>query len=260
MTKIIMHGCNGHMGQVISRLVFEDPNAEMVAGIDINTDLRNNPYPVFPSIKECNIPCDVIIDFSTAVAIDDLLDYVGETKTPLILCTTGLPTHILDRVKDESKRSPIFFSANMSLGVSLLTTIAKTAAEILSDSNFDIEIIEKHHNQKIDAPSGTALSIANEINETLDNQYDYKFDRSHEREKRTKKEIGIHAMRGGTIVGEHSIIFAGQDEIIELKHNALSKEVFAVGAVKAAKFMHGKKSGLYDMKDLVAEKDLDKIR
>jgi len=250
MTKIIMHGCNGKMGQVISRLVTQDNTAEIVAGIDV-FDTINNPYPVFNFPKECDIDADVIIDFSTASAIDSLLEYVMAKKIPLILCTTGLSEEQMSKVKEYSKKTSIFHSANMSLGVNLLIGLAKRATEILSDSNFDIEIIEKHHNQKIDAPSGTALAIADSINETLNNEYSYKYDRSAEKVKRPKKEIGIHAFRGGTIVGEHSIIFAGQDEIIELKHNALSKEIFAVGSIKAAKFIVGKPIGLYTMENLI---------
>ncbi|WP_105616207.1 4-hydroxy-tetrahydrodipicolinate reductase [Vallitalea okinawensis] len=252
MTKIIMHGCNGKMGQVISQVAANDSETEIVAGIDLNTNTALS-YPVFDSLENCTVDADVIIDFSIAVAVDSLLDYVEATKVPLILCTTGLSKEQMDRVYQISQTAPVFFSANMSIGVNLLIGLAKQAAKVLTGSNFDIEIIEKHHNQKVDAPSGTALAIAHSINETLDFSYEYKFDRSGEREKRHKNEIGIHAMRGGTIVGEHSILFAGQDEIIELKHNALSKEVFAVGAVRAAKFMHGRKEGLYDMSHLIQE-------
>lgn len=252
MTRIIMHGCNGVMGQVISKTAQGDASLEIVAGIDLNPTSPFG-YPVFPSLEECDIEADVIIDFTVAKAVDTLLDYVDKTKTPLVLCTTGLSKEQLGRVHELSENTPIFFSANMSLGVNLLIGLAKQAAKVLSTSNFDIEIIEKHHNQKVDAPSGTALAIAHAINETVDFQYEYKFDRSQEREKRTKNEIGIHAMRGGTIVGEHNIIFAGQDEIIELKHNALSKEVFAVGALRASTFMKGKTTGLYDMSHLISE-------
>lgn len=250
MTRIIMHGCNGLMGHVISKIVADENNCEIVAGIDLNTT-SNFGYPVFKNFEDCTVDADVIIDFSVAVAVDPLLDYVESAKIPLVLCTTGLSKQQLDRVHTLSQDTPIFFSANMSLGVNLLIGLAKQAAKVLSTSSFDIEIIEKHHNQKVDAPSGTALAIAHAINETVDFQYEYKFDRSGEREKRTKNEIGIHAMRGGTIVGEHSILFAGQDEIIELKHNALSKDVFAVGAVRAANFMVHKEPGLYDMSHLI---------
>lgn len=250
MIKIIMHGCNGKMGQVISSLVEKDSRAEMVAGIDPYTGLSNS-YPVFPSIDSCSIDADVIIDFSTAKAVKSLLDYAKVKKTPVVVCTTGLNEDDIKLIKKTSKEVPILFSANMSLGVNLLISLAKKASKILTDANFDIEIIEKHHNQKIDAPSGTALAIANAINDELDNQYTYKYDRTKERKKREKHEIGIHAVRGGTIVGEHDIVFAGQDEIIELHHSALSKEIFAVGAVNAAKFLAGKQPGMYDMGDVI---------
>jgi 4-hydroxy-tetrahydrodipicolinate reductase len=193
----------------------------------------------------------VIIDFSTAKAVKPLLNYAHTAHIPLVLCTTGLDAETIAMVENFSQTTPIFFSANMSLGVNLLINLAKRATEILGDSGFDIEIVEKHHNQKIDAPSGTALAIANAINDTLDTAYDLRFDRSATREKRPKKEIGIHAVRGGTIVGEHDIIFAGNDEVITLSHTAASKEVFAVGAIKAARFLTPKSSGLYNMSHLL---------
>ncbi|PKM51195.1 MAG: 4-hydroxy-tetrahydrodipicolinate reductase [Firmicutes bacterium HGW-Firmicutes-7] len=249
MIKIIMHGCNGTMGQVISSIV-ANSSSEMVAGIDPFNGI-NNPYPVFASADACNVDADVIIDFSTANAVMPLLQYVKKNKIPLVLCTTGLGDDLIKAVNEASTQVPILFSANMSLGVNLLINLAQKATSVLTNANFDIEIIEKHHNQKIDAPSGTALAIADAINETLNNQYSYQYDRTVERKKRDKKEIGIHAFRGGTIVGEHSIIYAGQDEIIELKHTALSKEIFAVGAVNAAKFLAGKPPGLYNMGDVI---------
>jgi 4-hydroxy-tetrahydrodipicolinate reductase len=241
-----MHGCNGRMGQVISTLVANDSNSEMIAGIDPFNGV-NNSYPVFSSFDTCDVDADVIIDFSTAHAIKPLLEYATQKKVPLVLCTTGIGEDIITAINEASSKIPILFSANMSLGVNLLINLAQKATSILTNANFDIEIIEKHHNQKIDAPSGTALAIADAINETLNNEYTYQYDRSVERKKRDKKEIGMHAIRGGTIVGEHSIIYAGQDEIIELKHSALSKEIFAVGAVNAAKFLAGKPAGLYNM-------------
>lgn len=252
MINIIMHGCNGQMGQVITKLVAKDPDLTIVAGIDPNVSAPN-PYPVFPSPNECTVAADVIIDFSTAKAVGPLLTFAKAKNIPIIICTTGLSEDDLASIKDISSSLPIFFSANMSLGVNLLIGLAKRATEILSDAGFDIEIIEKHHNQKIDAPSGTALAIADGINEVLDNQYAYQFDRSTTREKRPKKEIGIHAIRGGTIVGEHDVLFAGQDEVITLGHTATSKEVFAVGAIKAAKFMSQKSQapGLYNMEHLI---------
>lgn len=248
MIKIIMHGCNGKMGQVISRIVANDINTELVAGIDPYTEI-DNPYPVFSSADLCTIEADVIIDFSTAKAINSLLEFAVSKKIPAVICTTGLNNDDILNIQKASEKIPIFFSANMSLGVNLLINLAKKATAVLANANFDIEIIEKHHNQKIDAPSGTALAIANAINEN--NEYFYKYDRTIEHKKRDKKEIGIHAIRGGTIVGEHSILYAGQDEIIELKHTALSKEIFAVGAVNAAKFLANKAPGLYTMADLM---------
>ncbi|NLK21569.1 MAG: 4-hydroxy-tetrahydrodipicolinate reductase [Epulopiscium sp.] len=252
MIKIIMHGCNGKMGQVISSLVEEDKECSMVAGIDPYVN-KSNPYPVFSKIEDCDAPADVIIDFSTASAVKPLLEYASKKQIPLILCTTGLSDELLDLVKKTAVKIPVFFSANMSLGVNLLINLVKRASEVLYDVDFDIEIIEKHHNQKIDAPSGTALALADAINESLDSRYDYKYDRHIERKKRDKNEIGIHAVRGGTIVGEHSILFAGKDEVVELKHTAMSKEVFAVGALKAAKFLAGKAPGLYNMENLINE-------
>lgn len=250
MTKIILHGCNGKIGRAITRLIMEQNDIEIVAGIDPYLEVPNN-YPVFSTINECNIEADAIIDFSTAKAVKTLIDYAASKKTPVVVCTTGLSEEDIAAVHRASKEIPVFFSANMSLGVNLLIALAKRAAEVLDGAGFDIEIIEKHHNQKIDAPSGTALAIADAINETLDNAYTYRYDRSQVREKRPEKEIGIHAVRGGTIVGEHDILFAGNDEFITLSHQATSKEVFAIGAIKAAKFLAHMPAGLYDMNHLI---------
>lgn len=250
MIKILMHGCNGRIGQTISRIISQYEGMEIVAGVDPYLEVPNT-FPVFKHISECTIKADVIIDFSTAHAVPGLLEYIHQTKIPTVVCTTGLSQENLSLIQETSKIIPIFFSANMSLGVNLLIALAKRATEILSDSGFDIEIIEKHHNQKIDAPSGTALAIAEAINDTLNNSYDFCYDRSQVREKRPVKEIGIHAVRGGTIVGEHEILFAGNDEFISLTHQATSKEVFAVGAIKAAKFLAHKTPGLYNMEHLL---------
>ena len=252
MINIIMHGCNGSMGQVVTKLVEKEANMTIVAGIDPNVT-ASNPFPVFPTADECTVDADVIIDFSTAKAVSPLITFAHSKKIPVIICTTGLGTEDIDYINQVSSTLPVFFSANMSLGVNLLIGLAKRATEILSDAGFDIEIIEKHHNQKIDAPSGTALAIADGINEVLDNKYSYQYDRSTSREKRPKNEIGIHAIRGGSIVGEHDVIFAGQDEVITLGHSATSKEVFAVGAIKAAKFMSQRLDtpGLYNMEHLI---------
>ena len=249
MIKIIMNGCNGKMGQVITKIVAENENCEIVCGIDINTAVENT-YPVYKSIGEFEGKADVIIDFSHPSTLTSVLDYAKATKTPAIICTTGLTAQQKAEIGEASKEVAMFFSANMSLGVNLLVDLVKKATKIL-EGNFDIEIIEKHHNQKIDAPSGTALTIADAIAETLTNEAEYTYDRHSVRKKRSANEIGIHSIRGGSIVGEHSVIFAGQDEVIEIKHQATSKEVFAVGAVKAALFLAGKPAGMYDMNDLL---------
>lgn len=250
MIKIIMHGCNGKMGQVISQIVSTATDCQIVAGIDYNP-VKLNDYPVFKTLKDCDVEADVLIDFSIASALPDLLTTLIAKQLPSVLCTTGYTDDDVTTIEEAAKSVAILYSRNMSLGVNLLLDLVKKAAKILDPAGFDMEIIEKHHNQKIDAPSGTALAFADAINEVMDEPYDYVYDRSQVREKRTKKEIGLHAMRGGTIVGEHSIIFAGQDEIIELKHNAHSKEVFAVGAVNAARFLAGKKPGMYSMGDVI---------
>jgi 4-hydroxy-tetrahydrodipicolinate reductase len=250
MTKIIMHGCNGAMGQVITKLVAQDSSCEIVAGVD-PYDGIDNPYKVYNLLDDIDVDADVIIDFSNPKALNSLLTYGKKTHTPLVICTTGFNEEDVNTIHQASEKTAILYSRNMSLGINLLLNLVKKATEVLTNANFDIEIIEKHHNQKIDAPSGTALALADAINETLNNEYQYNFDRSTQRVKREKKEIGIHAVRGGTIVGEHAIVFAGQDEIIELKHTAYSKEVFAVGAVNAAKFLAGKKPGMYNMSDVV---------
>lgn len=250
MVNVIMHGCNGKMGRVITNLVEEDDNIQIVAGIDAYTGVANE-YPVFASIKECDVKADAIIDFSVTAAIDDLLDYAVSTKTPVVVCTTGLSANQLEKINEASKSVAVLRSANMSLGINTLMKILKIATDVLADRGFDIEIVEKHHNQKVDAPSGTALALADCINQELNNEYDYTYDRSTVREKRKKKEIGISAVRGGTIVGEHEVIYAGTDEVIEIKHTAYSKAIFAKGAIDAAKFLANKEVGMYDMSDVI---------
>lgn len=250
MTKIIMHGCNGAMGQTITKIVKEQKDAKIVAGIDI-VDNKENGYPVFTSIDDCNIEADVIIDFASAKAIDHLLEYCVEKQMPVVLCTTGLSEEQLKKVEEASKKVAILKSANMSLGINTLFKLVQEAAKVLAAADFDIEIVEKHHNQKLDAPSGTALALADAINEAMNQQYEYIYDRSDRRQKRDKKELGISAVRGGNIVGEHEIIFAGLDEVIEFKHTAYSKAVFAKGSVAAAKYLKGKPAGHYDMKDVI---------
>mgnify|MGYP000681842058 FL=1 len=250
MVKIIMHGCNGHMGQVISGIVEKDPDAEIVAGIDI-ADQGKNSYPVFTDIDTCQVEADAIIDFSSAKATDKLLEYSAARQIPVVLCSTGLSEEQLAKVEETSKKVAVLKSANMSLGINTLLKLVQDAAKVLATAGFDMEIVEKHHRLKVDAPSGTALALADSINEAMDNQYHYVYDRSQVRQKRDQKEIGISAVRGGTIVGDHEVIFAGQDEVIEFKHTAYSKAVFGKGAVEAAKFLAWKPAGRYDMSDVI---------
>ena len=251
MIKLVISGCNGKMGKVVSSVAQAQSDMEIVGGFDINTE----------SVMGCKVyenPCDykgeadVVIDFSHPDNLSGLLEYAKKMGTALVIATTGLSEEQKNEMKKAAEHVPIFFSANMSLGVNLLIELAQKATKVLAD-HFDIEIIEKHHNQKIDAPSGTALAIADSINDVLTERKEYVYDRHAVRKKRSKNEIGIHAVRGGTIVGEHEVIFAGKDEVIELKHQAMSKEIFAVGAVAAAKYLIGKAPGMYSMRDLVAE-------
>lgn len=250
MIRVIMHGCNGKMGQVITNLIAADSEVELVAGVDAFDD-GHNTYPVFRNIKDCDVEAECIIDFSAAVAVDVLLDYCVEKQIPCVLCTTGLSQEQLEKVKAASEKVAILKSANMSLGINLLLKLLKKATDVLAPAGFDIEIVEKHHNLKVDAPSGTALALADSINEELGNEYEYVYDRSGRREKRPVKEIGISAVRGGTIVGDHDVIFAGADEVVTFSHTAYSKGVFGKGAVQAAKFLAGKPAGMYDMSNVI---------
>jgi len=248
MTKILLVGACGKMGAAVSECVNNDDDLKIVGGVDFAEKLLS--FPVFHDFAKVNVEADVIIDFSNPILLDDILSYAKEKNIPAIIATTGYSDEQIKKIHEYSKYIPIFFTFNMSLGVNLLCSLAKRAAEILG-SNFDIEIIEKHHNQKIDAPSGTAIMLANAVNEVFDDRMYYEYDRHSKRQKRTKNEIGIHSIRGGTIVGEHDVIFAGHDEVITLSHSASSKGVFAAGAVKAAKYIVGKKAGLYEMKDIL---------
>ena len=250
MTDIIMLGCNGRMGQMITEIVGNDSEAQIVAGIDIVNN-RQNTYPVFTDIKDCDVKADAIIDFSSANGFEERMDYAVEKQIPIIVCSTGLSDGQLDYLKEASKKVAVLKSANMSLGINLLMKLVKEAAKKLATEGFDIEIVEKHHNQKLDAPSGTALALADSINDEMGGQYEYVYDRSQVRKKRDKKELGISAVRGGTIVGEHEVLFAGIDEVIEFKHTAYSRTVFGKGAVEAAKFLAGKPAGMYDMSDVI---------
>lgn len=248
MTRIILSGANGKMGKTIQSVVAGRKNCEIVAGVDLNTQSDN--FPIYDSIDKVQEQADVVIDFTNPVLIDGLLDYSKKTSTPLVIGTTGFNDNQKKQIEKASEESAVFFTYNMSLGINLLANLAKKAADILG-KDFDIEIVEKHHNQKIDAPSGTALMLADAICEEFDEPLKYEYDRHSKREKRSKNEIGMHSVRGGTIVGEHEIIFAGRDEIITLSHSARSKEIFAVGAVNAAEFMKDKSCGMYSMKDLI---------
>ncbi len=249
MTKVILNGCNGAMGRVITEIIEKDDTMEIVAGVDMNTEQRAD-YPVFPSLFECP-KADVVIDFSIAKATDGVIAYCAETKTPVVLCTTGLSEEQLAKVKELSETTAVLRSANMSMGINLLLKVLREVSPILAEAGFDIEILEKHHNRKLDAPSGTALALADAVNESLDNAYHYKYDRTSERAKRDPKEIGIQAIRGGTIVGEHDIIFAGQDEVVTFSHQANSRAIFANGAVQAAKFLKDRGPGMYGMADVI---------
>ena len=250
MIKILMHGCNGKMGRMITELVKNDDGAVIAAGVDTYTGIAND-YPVYESIDQCDTDMDVVIDFSNAGAVDALLDYCAEKKIPVVLCTTGLSEEQLEKVRETSEKTAVLKSANMSMGINLLLKLLKDAAKVLGNAGYDIELVERHHNQKLDAPSGTALALADSINEALNGEYHYVYDRSQVRQKRDAKEIGISAVRGGTIVGDHEVIFAGTDEVIEFRHSAYSRNVFAKGAVEAAKFLAGKETGMYDMGDVI---------
>lgn len=249
MVRILLSGCNGKMGQVITNLARDREDVRIVAGYDIHDNIKND-YPVFTQLENFNIPVDVIIDFSHPSALQTVLNFALAKKIPLIVATTGLSDEQAAKLKEASKVIPVLHSANMSLGVNLLIDLVQKAAKVLY-SNFDIEIIERHHNQKIDAPSGTALALADAINQAVPEKYRYVYDRHSSRVKRSKDEIGIHSVRGGTIAGDHTVIFAGNDEIIELRHVANSRDIFGVGALKAAVFIHDKNPGFYTMKDLL---------
>lgn len=250
MTRIILSGCCGYMGRVISDIVASDEDAVIVAGFDL-AGQGNQEYPVFVKPGDCDVEADVLVDFSSPKALDGLLDYCIGKKLPAVFCTTGYTEEQMEQIHKAADQIAVMKSANMSLGINLLMKLLKDAAKVLAPAGFDMEIVEKHHNLKVDAPSGTALALADSMNEALDEAYTYKYDRSQERKRRDKYEIGISAVRGGNIVGEHEVIFAGLDEVIEVKHTAYSKSVFAKGAVQAAKYMAGRTAGFYDMGDVV---------
>jgi len=242
------------MGRVVTDIVASDPAVSIVAGLDVNAD-KLSDYPVFATVDDISPDsilesCDVIVDFSAPTAIDGLLKLSLSHKIPLVLCATGYSAEQLDQIEETSKQVAMFRSGNMSIGINLLADLIKRACEVLGE-DFDIEIVERHHRRKVDAPSGTALLLADAATSALEHKPEYVYERESKREPRGKHEIGISAVRGGTIVGDHDVIFAGQDEVIELRHSASSRDVFATGAVKAAKFMAGKKPGMYDMGDVL---------
>lgn len=249
MTRIAICGANGKMGKTIYNCISAREDCKVIAGIDINTE-QYADFPIIDSPSKLPEKPDVIIDYSNPASLDGLLEYCLSTGTPIVLAATGYSDEQINKIKSAAEQIPVFFTFNMSLGINLLVQLAKKAASVLGDQ-FDIEIVEKHHNQKIDAPSGTAIMLANAINETLDNKYHYVYDRHSQRKKRDKNEIGMHAIRGGTIVGEHDVIFAGHDEVITLSHSAASKSVFAEGSINAAVYLSDKPAGLYDMSSLV---------
>lgn len=252
MTKIIMSGCSGRMGKVISEIVASDADAEIVAGIDVVDD-GTLGYPVFKSASEINVEADVIIDFSSPKVLDALLTYATEKNVPVVLCTTGFSDEQIEQIKAASAKVAILKSANMSLGINTIIEMLKTATSVFYPAGFDVEIVEQHHHNKLDAPSGTALALADAINDAAGGDMEYIYDRSQRREKRDAKELGISAVRGGSIPGTHDVIFAGQDEVIELRHIAYSRSIFGNGAVSAAKFLKGKSAGMYTMAEVIAD-------
>ena len=254
MVRVIMHGCNGRMGQVITEMIAKEAEMEIVAGVDLSDHIQNS-YPVFKSMKDCDVEADVVIDFANAKAVDGLLDACVAKKPSLCAyAPTGLSEEQLAHVKEASGKVAILRSANMSMGINLLLKLLKDAVPVLAAAGYDMEIVEKHHNQKLDAPSGTAIALADVMNQAAGGDYEYVYDRSTRREKRPEKEIGISAVRGGTIVGDHDVIFAGQDEVITFSHMAYSRKLFATGAVSAAKFLAGKPAGMYDMSRVIEGK------
>ena len=247
MIRIILCGCQGKMGKMVTELAGETDDVAVVAGVDIKNDLSAK-YPVYSKIADVKEQADAIVDFSHPSLLEGILEFATARSIPVLIATTGNSDSNIARIKKASEKIPVFFSSNMTIGISLLTELALKAKQVLGD-DFDIEIVEKHHNSKLDAPSGTALMIADALNES--GEYTYTYDRHSERRARSKNEIGISSIRGGTIVGEHIVMFAGKDEVIELKHTAFSRNVFASGALRAVKWLVGRENGLYSMKDLV---------
>ena len=253
MVRILLHGCNGHMGRVVSDLARGEQDLKIVCGVDINTE-QHYDFPVFGIMKEAaGTAVDVIVDFSTAKAVDPVIDFAAEQGIPAIICTTALTEAQLQHLSEASKKTAILRSANMALGVNLLMKLAADAAKVLRQNGFDIEIVEEHHRRKIDAPSGTALAIADKINEACSGVYSYNYGRADRHEARPKDEIGISAVRGGTIPGNHDVIFAGADEVIRIQHTSYSRSIWAKGAFSAARYLNGKPAGYYTMMDVIGD-------
>lgn len=250
MVKVILNGASGAMGKVVADLISADPDMEVVVGVDRRADM-DAAFPIMDSINKVNVAADVVIDFSSVEAADTLLDFIEQKKIPAVICTTGLSEAQIDRINKLSAVSPILRSANMSLGINILSKVLAEVAPTLKKAGFDIEIVEAHHRRKLDAPSGTALLLADSINSSMDEKLEYTYDRSDRHEPRRENEIGISSVRGGTIVGDHDVIFAGEDEVISFNHRAYSRKIFANGAIAAAKFLIGKANGLYDMSDVI---------
>jgi 4-hydroxy-tetrahydrodipicolinate reductase len=248
--KVLLHGCNGKMGQVLTRIISQMEDMKIICGVDREPNKIKNPYPVYDSLSKVQEDVDVLIDFSNHLALDSILEFGLNKNVPLVICTTGFSPEEKEKMKKASEKIPILNSANMSIGINLITNLLKNIAPILYE-DFDIEIIEKHHNQKLDSPSGTALMLADAINSSLQDSLEYVYGRHSKTDKRKKEELGIHAIRGGAIVGEHSVIFAGAGEVIEINHSALSRDVFAYGAIRAAKFLVGQKPNFYTMNDVL---------
>lgn len=249
MINIAINGCNGKMGLVLTNMIKESEGIKVISGIDRNPEKSNREYPIYKEIWDIKEKIDAIIDFSHYSNLNNLLDYGIKNNIPLVIATSGFIQKDEKLIEEASKKIPILYSKNMSLGINILVELAKNISNILGE-NFDIEIIEKHHNTKVDAPSGTACMIADEINKSFNNTKNYVFGRKGHKQLRTKNEIGIHSIRGGTMSGEHTVLFSGLDEMIEIKHTAITKNIFALGAINGAKFVINKKNGLYSMLDI----------
>ena len=247
--RLFLNGCNGRMGKTIRSIVDASDDLTIAAGADLNAD-PSAGFPVYADPRQCGEAFDVVVDFSSPAALPALCDLIESRRCAAVICTTGLDDSLKTRLRQMSLSCPVFISANMSLGINLLIQLARQAAKLLYP-DFDLEIIEAHHNQKVDAPSGTALMIADQINEELDQRLSYVYDRSQIRQKRDTRELGIHAIRGGSIVGDHTVLFAGPEETLEIKHQAQSRAVFARGAMAAVRFLAGKPAGFYNMEDLI---------